>query len=188
MICIVGNLPVLKVGHHHVVGYGTEWIDESLSRAAIASNRHDFPFIDDIRDGVMHYLEHRCPLRVLPLEDLYERMRVMLRKIGCDAIANNLVPLAPPITVSLVKSAREAGNGFELVFFCLLTEEINLLRECGAESIRFCEIKESASIMRGGKTTTKACQQLCSEIVAFLEGFKQDAQLKQRRITLSVDL
>ena len=188
MICIVGNLPVLKVGHHHVVGYDTDWIDEALNRAAIASNRQDFPFIDDIRDGVMHYLEHRCSLRVLPLEDLYERMRVMLRKIGCDAIASNLVPLAPPITVSLVKSAREAGNGFELVFFCLLTEEINHLRESGAESIRFCDIHESAGIMRGGKTKTKACKQLCSEIVAFLEGYRDETKLQERKITLSVDL
>ena len=122
MICIVGNLPVLKVGHHHVVGYDTEWIDEALSRAAIASNRHDFPFIDDIRDGVMHYLEHRCPLRVLPLEDLYERMRVMLRKIGCDAIANNLVPLGTTTTVSLAKSAPQAGNELDLVLFFLPTE------------------------------------------------------------------
>lgn len=188
MICIVGNLPVLKVGHHHVVGYDTEWIDEALKRAAIASNRHDFPFIDDIRDGVMHYLEHRCSLRVLPLEDLYDRMRIMLRKIGCDAIAENLVPLAPPISVSLIKSAREAGNGFELVFFCLLTEEINLLRESGAESIRFCDIEESARIMRSGKRTTKARQQLCSEIVAFLEGFRNNDTLQKRKITLSVDL
>lgn len=188
MICIVGNLPVLKVGHHHVIGYDTDWIDEALKRAAIASNRQDFPFIDDIRDGVMHYLEHRCSLRVLPLDDLYERMRIMLRKIGCDAIASNLTPLAPPITVSLIKSAREAGNGFELVFFCLLTEEINLLRECGAESICFCDIEESASIMRGGKKTTKAHQQLCSEIVAFLESFRDHSAVQERQITLTVDL
>ena len=96
MICLSGNLPALKIGHHHVVGYKTDWIEEALSRAAAASNRTDCPFIADIRDGILHYLEKRCSLRVFAIEDLYSRMRAMLRKIGCDDIAQHLSALAPP--------------------------------------------------------------------------------------------
>ena len=128
MICLVGKLPVLQVGRHQVAGYGTEWIDVALHRAARSCDRADFPFINDIRDGILHYLEHKCPWRVLPLEDLFERMKRMLRRIGCDAIANNLNPLAPPITLSIARAAREAGNGFELVFFQKLQKEIEAFR------------------------------------------------------------
>ena len=53
----------------------------------------------------------------------------MLRRIGCDAIADNLLPLAPPISLSVARAAREAGNGFELVFFQILQEEIDDLRD-----------------------------------------------------------
>ncbi|MGC6427245.1 MAG: hypothetical protein ACON5H_09665 [Akkermansiaceae bacterium] len=187
MICLVGNLPVLQVGHHQVVGYGTEWIDEALNRAANECDRDDFPFIDEIRDGVLHYLEHRCPLRVLPLDDLYQRMESMLHKIGCDAIANQLKPLAPPVRVSLARWAREAGNGFELVFFCLLTEDLNTLAECGAEVISFSDIQESAMILRGKKSFTKDCAKLALEIIDFVENFQTDRTVAERQIEFHVE-
>ena len=98
MICLVGKLPVLKVGRHQVSSYDTAWIDVALQRAAHSCDRADFPFIDDIRDGILHYLEHKCPWRVLPLEDLFERMKRMLRRIGCDAIAVSYTHLTLPTT------------------------------------------------------------------------------------------
>ena len=131
MICLSGNLPVLQIGNHQVVGYDTAWIDEALMRAAAMSDRQDFPFFEDIRDGILHYLEHRCSLRLLPIEDLYARMRSMLIRLGCDAIAKNLTILAPPVTVSLIRSAHKAGNGFELLFFSQLSEEIEQLVQAG---------------------------------------------------------
>ena len=149
MICLVGKLPVLKVGRHHVSSYDTAWIDVALQRAAHSCDRADFPFIDDIRDGILHYLEHKCPWRVLPLEDLFERMKRMLRRIGCDAIADNLKPLAPPITLSIARAAREAGNGFELAFYRKLQEEIDDLHARGAEEFHFTELRESARILLG---------------------------------------
>ncbi len=188
MICLIGNLPVLQVGHHQVIGYGTEWIDEALIRAARASNRQDFPFIDDIREGVLHYLEHRCPLRVLPLEDLYDRMRAMLRRIGCDAIAGHLTELAPPVTVSLVRAAQEAGTGYELLFFPILVEEIDHLKASGAESIHFSDLEESVKILRNAKSMSKACLQLKSEIVAFLGQFQEESVAPERRFNLTVVL
>ena len=186
MICLVGNLPVLQVSHYQVVGYSTEWIDEALHRAADQCNRDDFPFIDEIRDGVLHYLEHRCPLRVLPLEDLYQRMESMLFKIGCEAIAKKLRPLAPPVTVSLSRFARESGNGFELVFFCRLTEDLNDLAACGAESITFSDIRESAMILRGEKTFNNKCAKLALEIIDFIENFHSEKAFAERAIKLSV--
>ncbi|MDB4507085.1 hypothetical protein N9055_02595 [Akkermansiaceae bacterium] len=187
MICLVGNLPVLQVGRHQVVGYDTAWIDEALGRAADRCNRNDFPFIDDIRDGVLHYLEHRCPLRVLPLADLFVRIESMLQKIGCDAIADQLQPVAPPVTISLARFAREAGNGFELVFFCLLTEDLHDLADHGAEVVRFKDIDESAMILRGKKSFTKDCQKLASEIKDFVWTFHTDHGAPDRQLLLTVE-
>jgi len=171
MICFSGNLPVLQIGNHQVVGYGTEWIEESLKRAAASSNRLDFPFIEDIRDGIVHYLEHRCSLRLLPIEDLYEKMRCMLNCLGCTAIAHNLTVLSPPITISLAQSAREAGTGFELAFFLKLGQDIEELIAKGVESIRFCDIEECSRILRGHRTMTKSCRQLAEEIIHFVTSF-----------------
>ena len=95
MICLVGNRPVLQVGNHQIVGYGVDWIETALNRASVAADRDDFPFINDIRDGIVHYLENKCPLRLLPIEDLYARMSRMLERIGCAAISDHLKILTP---------------------------------------------------------------------------------------------
>ena len=187
MICLAGNLPALQVGNQQVAGYDTGWIAESLLRAASACDRQDFPFINDIRDGILHYLENRCPLRVFALEDLFERMRVMLRKIGCHAMADHLTPLAPPVTVSLIGPAREAGNGYELIFFRLLVEEINLLKEAGAESICFCHLTECLQVL-GCVQNGKASAQLGDEIIAFLKRFDKQPIASQRKLHLTLDL
>ncbi|MBM50208.1 MAG: hypothetical protein CMP27_10280 [Roseibacillus sp.] len=188
MICLVGKLPVLKVGRHQVSSYDTAWIDVALQRAAHSCDRADFPFIDDIRDGILHYLEHKCPWRVLPLEDLFERMKRMLRRIGCDAIADNLKPLAPPITLSIARAAREAGNGFELAFYRKLQEEIDDLHARGAEEFHFTELRESARILLGAAQWTSHCNRLHHEILAFLQDIAQQPVPENRRIQLTIDL
>lgn len=188
MICLVGKLPVLQVGRHQIAGYDTDWIDIALQRAAESCDRSDFPFIDDIRDGVLHYLEHKCPWRLLPIEDLFERMKRMLRRIGCDAIAKNLQLLAPPLTLSVARAAREAGNGFELLFFQKLQEEIDDLRERGAEDFRFTDIRESAQILRGAHRWTRSCEQLHQEILAFLQNFAHQPIPHRKKLHLTIEL
>ena len=187
MICLSGNLPALKIGHHHVVGYKTDWIEEALSRAAAASNRTDCPFIADIRDGILHYLEKRCSLRVFAIEDLYSRMRAMLRKIGCDDIAQHLSALAPPITVSLIGPARKAGRGSESDFFQSLGKEIRLLQNAGAESIRLCNIDESVTLLRGPDASVGSRAQLRIQITLFVESYQRRHSAPKLELDLTFD-
>ena len=187
MICLAGNLPPLQIGHQQVVGYRTDWIEESLNRAAAACGQPDCPILKDVRDGILHYLENRCSLKVLPVENLYERMRGLLRKIGCHEIARCLTPLAPPVTVSLIDPARSAGSGFELIFFQLLKEEISLLQISGAESIRFCDIEDSVKLLRGSEATEEQCRQLKIEIISFLESYHRQAPMSHRELHFTVE-
>jgi hypothetical protein len=168
VISLIGNRPALQIGRHQVIDYDTGWIDDALRRAARAADQADFPFVDEIRSGVVQYLETRCTLKLMRLEELYDRMRRMLEKIGCHGIAEKLQPLAPPVTVSLVRAAMEAGNGFELAFFETLRSELAVLRDAGAEEIRFSGLRESAMILRGASKWNKHCEAMLTEIEAFL--------------------
>jgi hypothetical protein len=168
VISLIGNRPALQIGRYQVIDYDTKWLDSALHRAARAANHEDFPFVADIRSGIVQYLETKCPLKLLPLDDLYDRMRRMLVRIGCEKIAEKLEPLAPPVTVSLVRAAMEAGNGFELAFFEMLRSELANLRAAGAEEIRFTGLKESAMILRGATKWNKRCQALLNEIEIFI--------------------
>jgi hypothetical protein len=174
VISLIGNRPALQIGRYQVIDYDTSWLDAALSRAARAADHEDFPFVEDIRSGIVKYLETRCPLKLLQLEDLFDRVRRMLVKIGCERIAEKLQPLAPPVTVSLVHAAMEAGNGFELAFFETLRVELADLRAAGAEEIHFVGLRESSLILRGSAKWNKHCEALLAEIRAFLRAWDRE--------------
>ncbi len=187
MISFIGNRPALQIGPYQVIDYDMAWLDLALERAAKAADLEDFPFVEDIRNGVLQYLEARCPLKLLPLEDLFERVRQMLKTIGCEHIAENLEVLSPPVTVSLVRTAMAAGNGFELAFFETLRMELALLRSAGVEEIHFSGVRDSAMILRGAAKWNKICETLLQEINDFLRAWDRDQPRHQRQLKLRVE-
>ena len=174
MIAILSNRPALQIGRRQVFDYDTGWIDAAIARAARAADHPDFPFVEEIRGGIVEYLECKCPLKLLALEELFDRVKRMLRAIGCEHIAENLRPVAPPITVSLLETAKAAENGFELAFFESLRVELDELRAVGVEEILFTDVRESARILRGQKTWNRKCETMLHEIEHFLRAWESD--------------
>lgn len=187
MICLVGNRPVLQVGNHQIVGYDLDWIEVALNRASVAADRDDFPFLDDIRDGIIHYLENKCPLRLLPIEDLYARMQRMLERIGCKAISEHLRILTPPVTLSLVRTARQLPAGFELGFFQSLRAEVDELHRLGTEEVHFTDITEAALVLVGTKKWNSDCEVFKRDILAFLEKTAERNSTPQSQLLLTLD-
>jgi hypothetical protein len=186
MICIVGNRPVLQIGRQQVSGYGTQWLRETIMRGAEAAQREDFPFVDDLLEGILHYLENKCPLRVLTVEDLHARVRRMLERIGCEAIAQTLPLVAPPVTLSLVRAAKEAGNGFELAFFNQIHDEIEDLKLHGVEELHFTGTRDCVKILRGVTRWSIPCEKLHAEIITFLKTHGHSTLPNQREIRLNL--
>lgn len=186
MICIVGNRPVLQIGRHQVTGYGTQWLRDAILRGAEAAEREDFPFIDDLLAGILHYLENKCSLRVLTIEELHSRVRRMLERIGCEAIAQTLPLLAPPVTLSLSRAAKEAGNGFELAFFNQIHDEIEDLKVHGVEVLRFTGTRDCVKMLRGVDRWTTPCEQLHDEIMTFLKTHGHSTLPNKREIRLQL--
>lgn len=169
MISFLANRPALQIGPYQVLDYDTVWLEDAILRAAHAADQSEFSLHCEIRQGIDLYLEQRCPLQLLHLEDLFDRVRKMLSKIGCQRIADELVVIAPPITVSLVEKAEEAGNGYELAFFEGLRVDLSELKQSGASIIHITGIRESAAILRGQTKWTKNCGILFNEIQSFVE-------------------
>lgn len=174
MISLIGNRPALQIGRYQVIDYDTAWLDDALRRAAQAADLEDFPFAEEVCEGIFQYLETKCPLRLLHLDELYARLRKMLVKIGCEPIAEKLEPLAPPVTISLVRAALEAGNGYELAFFETLRAELATLRNAGAEEVRFIGLKQSVLILRSSEKWDKRCEGVLEEIQAFVAAWDRD--------------
>lgn len=168
MIAYINQRPAIQIGPCQVIDYDTMWLEDAILRAAKEADHENFSMAPEIRQGVEMYLESKCSLRLLQLEDLFEKVRKMLVKIGCSPIAEKLQPVAPPVTLSLVSAATAAGNGFELAFFEHLRNALSELREAGAEKVHFTGLRESAQILRGTEKWTKHCDALLEEIKSFL--------------------
>lgn len=188
MISFIGNRPALQIGTHQVLDYDTAWLEDALRRAAKAADSEDFPLVNEVCRGVEMYLESKCSLRLLHLGDLFERVRKMLTKMGCERIAEKLEPLAPPVTISLIASARKAGNGFELAFFETLRSELLALRGAGAEKIHFTGLRECALILRGGTKWNRHCDILLTEIEAFLFAHDSDSSVPDSPLHVRVEV
>jgi hypothetical protein len=187
VISFIGNRPALQIGRHQVIDYDVAWLDDALRRAAQAADHQDFPFITEIREGIAQYLETKCPLKLMRLDDLFGRLRKMLVKIGCQPIAEKLEQLAPPVSVSLARAAVDAGNGFELAFFETLRAELAALKGAGAEEIHFTGLRASVLILRGAEHWDKGCERLLQEIRAFITAWDREQPAVSRPLKLMFD-
>jgi hypothetical protein len=168
MIAMIDNRPILQVGRHQVSCYGSAWLVAALERAAQAAELTPFPCLDEISQGILHYLETKCPLRLLPVDQLHCRVRGMLEQVGCGAIARHFEPCAPPVTVSLLAAAETAGQGFELGFFEEIRTDVSELRRLGAAAVRLVEHREAVLLVAGRQAWDRRCQRLLEELGAFL--------------------
>ena len=86
------------------------------------------------------------------------------------------------------RAAKEAGNGYELVFYQKLQEKIDDLQGRGAEEFHFTELRESARILLGAVKWTPDCNRIHQEILAFLQNIAQQPVPENRKIQLTIDL
>ena len=155
-----------------------------LQHAAERAGREDFPFLDDVYDAIVHYMQHKCPLRLLPVEKLVERIGFMLKRMGCEHIAMALPPMAPPITISLEQAAHEAGENYELGFFANLKSAVHEAKQAGAAALVFEDVRSSVRIVTRKKEWDQSCEDLEKEMVDFLRklGEKPKREAQGRRI------
>ncbi len=187
MICIAGNMPVLKIGEYQTTNYDTYWIRTAIEEAAHRADQEHFAFIDEVYDGIVHYLENKCPLKLLPIEDLFTRIEHTLKRIGCEPIANSLKIVCPPITLSLQRAATEAGSGFELAFYNLLFKEMKELKARGAREIFFSQIRESVLLLKQTDQWDEDCEHLEQDILLWFKKTGTQPQRQGHRIRCSLE-
>src|SRR6266403_5719071 len=105
---------------------------------------------------------------MVAFKELQETVQYVLKAIGYKEIIPYFTPAPPPISVSLVDIAHEAGTGYELAFFDLLEKRLNALIETGVDNLRLVALYAGVKPLRGVKTWTRACDQLREEIVCFV--------------------
>lgn len=170
MICFKNNRPVLQVGAGFITDYGFNWLADALEEAAARAGT-TLPFREDVIASIIHYLEETCPLDVLQIDDLYSRIRHMLREVGLDHLADNLSTNPPPYPVSVGEIAEK--NPLPLFFINELDHELTELNDLGLTDYCFTDLKQCVLTLQGHKKWTKSSEYMLAEIKFLLSRYQK---------------
>ncbi len=168
MIALPAQLPLLRVGRYEVTTYGQDWLEENIRDAARAAGQGDWWFTPDIVRSLMIYLRERFQGTTITLEELTEKIRTTLEKIGFQEIGERVALTPPALSLSLDDLAREAGEGFELRFFQLLDARLLELAALGASDVALTASHDGVKRLCAAKYWTESCRNLEREIATFL--------------------
>ena len=165
MIALKHNLPLLQTGYCVISDYGVEWIERVLQDSADRAGVK-LPFRDEIARAVLLYLEQECPLRAVPLEFLFDRMRRMLFEVGLPLIAQNLKMQTPAVDIEL--DALAGQQDLPLFFYTELGRRLAELRKLGLNSYTFSGKKECSLLLGARRRSCPTQQRALEELDAFL--------------------
>lgn len=155
MIAAEYSRPLLQTGQCVVADYDLQWLEDVLHEAAQEAGVY-LPYAREVAEGVLTYLEEFCPLKALPLEYLFARMRHLLCEMGLPRIAESLHPQLPPVDIELDTMAGE--EPLPLFFYTKLKQRMDDLRRLGMTTYRFSGAKR-CSLMLGRRRRSCPTQQ-----------------------------
>lgn len=170
MIGFRNNRPLLQLGDCLISEYGEQWLADALEHAARRAGT-TLPFKEDLLASVRYYLEHECDLSVMPVSELYGRLRRMLREVGLGHLAKELREETPPMTVSVAEIARDVP--FWLFFACELKKQVEALQGRGITKYCFIDRKECVMALQGRKRWNSACQSMLAELDFLLSRYQE---------------
>jgi hypothetical protein len=168
MVAFKEEFPYLRTESGQLFEFNRDWLYAAITRAADEAGYPSWWLTDHVTESIAFYLRLRNDENVVAFNQLSQIVRYVLEAIGYKEIGPHFFPSPPPISISLVDIAYEAGAGYELAFFDLLERRLNGLIETGADNLQLCSLQSCVKHLRGVKTWTRACDALREEIVCFV--------------------
>src|SRR6059036_1696703 len=168
MVAFKEEFPYLRTNSGQLFEFSRDWLHAAITRAADEAGYPSWWLTDHVTESIAFYLRLRNDESVVAFSQLSQTVRYVLKVIGYKEIVPHFTPSPPPISISLVDIAHQAGTGYELAFFDLLEKRINTLIETGVDNLQLCSLQSCVKHLRGVKTWTRACDTLRAEIVCFV--------------------
>ncbi len=168
MVAFKEEFPYLRTDSGQLFEFNRDWLHAAITRAADEAGYPSWWLTDHVTESIAFYLRLRNDENVVAFSQLSQTVRYVLKVIGYKEIVPHFTPSPPPISISLLEIAHQAGTGYELAFFDLLEKRINTLIETGVDNLQLYSLHSCVKNLRGVKTWTRACDALREEIVCFV--------------------
>jgi hypothetical protein len=186
MVAFKEEFPYLRCDSGQLFEFNRDWLHAAITRAADQAGYPSWWLTDHVTESIAFYLRLRTDESVVAFSQLSQTVRYVLKVIGYKEIIPYFRPGPPPISISLIDIAHEAGAGYELAFFDLLEKRISGLIESGTDTLHFCSLSPAVKYLQGTKVWTRACEAVREEVVCFVreklslseEGARLDCSLR----------
>ncbi|RYD72744.1 MAG: hypothetical protein EOP84_22645, partial [Verrucomicrobiaceae bacterium] len=165
MIALRDDLPLIQLKDGHAVVFERDWLIRSLARAAHRAGYPQWWLAEHVAESVTEYLRHQRDASVLPVEQMAEAVRSALRVIGYGEVADSFTPGRPTVRISLVELVQEAGSGYELAFFEVLSRRIHETVGKGGCDFELFGLEHCVKLLRCKKAWSRDCDSLRDEII-----------------------
>ena len=168
MVAFKEEFPYLRCETGQLFEFNQQWLRAAITTAADQAGYPSWWLTDHITESITFYLRLRNDEPVVPISQLSQTVRYVLKVIGYKEIIPFFSPTPPPISFSLLDIAQDAGAGYELAFFDGLEKRIDALVDTGTDSLQLCGLQACVKHLRGAKAWTRACDALREEVVVFV--------------------
>src|SRR5437660_5413204 len=136
MVAFKEEFPYLRCDSGQLFEFDRNWLHAAINRAADQAGYPSWWLTEHVTESIAFYLHLRNDENVVAFKQLQETVGYVLKAIGYKEIIPYFAPAPPPISVSLVDIAHQAGSGYELAFFDLLEKRLNSLIETGVDNLQ----------------------------------------------------
>jgi len=170
MIALRENLPLVRFDDGTVINFQRQWLSGALTHAAETAGYKNWWLADHVTESVTSFLEQDFAEHVVTICRLEKAVQSVLQVIGYSDVARFFRTSPPPVRLSLASVARDAGHGYELVFFELLRVRIRQILATPTRELELCDLHQCVKLLRSAKHWRRDCSGLRNEIVDFVRG------------------
>lgn len=185
MIGFQSHLPLVRFHDGQIMPFERTWLVDSLAKAASDAGYKKWWLAPHVTESVTNYLEKDFDENIVTIPRLEKAVQSVLQVIGYADVAGHFQAAPPPARISLVELARDAGHGYELVFFDLLRSRLRDALSAKAERLEIYDAHHGVKLLRSAKNWRRDCSGLLDEIVAFV---RDELESNSRRQELQVQV
>jgi len=184
MIQLKTDCLIFQTNDGEQVPCSAEWV--TLELMGEGAHLVDPEVVKNASEAVLHYFKHELQRQFVSVAEFAAALEKVLRSFGLSVYADHEAAPKQPSSERRVLdcnlralASSAAAEGFELLFFPHLREELHRQLEQSPQVVRFCGLRDCVKQLAGAPRWNRRCQSLNDQIVDFLRSCWQNESASQ---------
>ncbi len=167
MITLAADCLVFQLANGESVPFSSDMV--SVDLAGETSKWFDPEFVQNATKAVFHYFKHEKGRQTVSIGEFAEALQHVLEGFATAAELPSGTGAGPELgEADLARLAHESSDGWELLFFPRLREEVRRQARNSPRLLRFSGLRDCVKHLLGARRWGSRCRTLEEQILAYL--------------------